>query len=178
MEGIKDWTPTVFGSIVAYILPGALGLISLAFFYPPVEELLLAFGNAQSTIGLSILFLFTSLAIGMQLSALRWVVFEKILLRKVAFASTDFANFKKPDVAASFRVLVDEAYRYHQFFGAQVFVLPVFTYGLGKRIHVCWTGMGGIGLILALVTVEIVTIAAAIAGWSRYVERGKAVLIP
>src|SRR4051812_1002765 len=118
MKEPKDLTPTVFGYVIAYLLPGLSALLVLALMFDPIADLLKSFGNAQSTVGLFFFVLLISLLLGMQLTACRWFLFEKLIYNKLALTATELSVLRSAELAASFRLLIDEAYRYHQFFGA------------------------------------------------------------
>jgi hypothetical protein len=172
----KDITPTAFGLIVAYLLPGLFALVTLALFFDPLADLLRSFSTAESTAGLFLLVVLLSLLLGMQLSACRWLVFEVWFLRNHAIPHDLYAALRNPEVSASFRVAIDELNRYHQFYGAQAVVMPFFFLGLGCRLQIAWSSRQGVGLILGGLFLEYVTCRSAAAGWRRYVERGTSML--
>lgn len=175
MSDLKDLTPSVFGLVIAYLLPGLGALFAIAMFFEPAAVLLRAFNDAQSTVGLFFFVVVTSLLLGMQLAACRWIVFEKLVNKKDQLSPTVFRALRLPENAVSFRILIDEVYRYHQFFGAQVFVIPPLLLGINHR----W---GGDSLAYAIflftlgIVLEVITWAAATEGWRRYVSRARTML--
>lgn len=172
----KDLTPTLFGYVIAYLLPGLAALVAVAFFLDPVANLLRSFATAQSSVGLFLFVLLLSLVIGMQLTALRWWVFENWLCKSWALTPEELSVLRTSEMVASFRLLIDEAYRYHQFFGSQVFVLPALFTGFVYRFHtsLSWQLVSLIGALFLIL--EIVTFKAAAEGWRRYVDRSRAFL--
>ena len=104
MEDVKGITPAVFGFLIAYLLPGLFGVITLGLYFGPVATVLLGFSNATSSTGLSILLFLTALLVGMQLNIVRWAVFEELVLRKRRLKAEDIAKLRASDKAAQFQV--------------------------------------------------------------------------
>jgi hypothetical protein len=173
---LKDVTPSIFGLVVAYILPGLGSLFSIALFYDPASEMLGAFNRAESTVGLFFFVIVISLLLGMQLTAIRWLVFEKWIYRRIAFRPEEFAALRDEGVANTFRLLIDEAYRYHQFFGAQVFVIPALFLGAAYQTRDSLSVSLAISFGFAGLILEAITWSTAAEGWKRYIERGRQIL--
>jgi hypothetical protein len=176
MDGAKDLTPTLFGYTIAYILPGLSGLFAVALFSDSVAAQLQSFGTAESSVGLFFLVVLSALLIGMHLHVVRWIVFECLFFRKTFIPNESFASLKEPHIAASFRTAIDENFRYHQFYGAQLFVIPPLMFGVARRLGVLWPS-GMAYFFVALTAVSMIALfATAASGWKRYVERGQQVL--
>jgi hypothetical protein len=176
MKEPKDLTPTVFGYIVAYLLPGLAALVAVAFFLDPVANLLRSFATAQSSVGLFLFVLLLSLLMGMQLTAFRWLVFERLVYKSFALTAQELSVLRSAELAASFRLLIDEAYRYHQFFGAQVFVIPALFVGLMYRSNISWYSGSALGIGSLFLILEVVMWTTAAEGWRRYISRSHAFL--
>lgn len=174
MKEPRDLTPTVFGYVVAYLLPGLSALVVLALVFNPIANLLKSFANAQSTVGLFFFVLLICLLLGMQLTACRWFLFEKLIYKSLSLTATDLSALRSAELAASFRLMIDEAYRYHQFFGAQVFVIPALLVGVLYRFSLGWRGR--LSAMLVCLVLEVITWMTAAEGWRRYVERSRAFL--
>ena len=172
---VKEITATTFGWVIAFVLPGLLGLYTISLWSTKASAQLSAFANAESTIGLFFIVLLTTLLIGLELSAVRWLLFECLLCRKKKVQSNAFAKLRVPENFTAFRTIVDEHYKYHQFFGGLVPVIPVFFYGLARSqgVEVISFEAFGVG-ILALIT-EAVTVAGAIHSYGCYVDRANAI---
>jgi hypothetical protein len=171
---LKDVTTTSFGLIIAYLLPGLLGLYALSLWSPRILALLQSFKTAQSSIGLFFFVALIALIIGVEMTALRWAVFELLLCRGNRLMPEDFAGMTS-DKAAAFNVAIDENYRYHQFFGAMTILLPILGISLAWKF-----GLPTIGLtfcwIAAFIIVEAITIGAAVEAYKRYVARARRIL--
>jgi hypothetical protein len=166
----KNLTPTIFGLMIAYVVPGVFAVITAALFSPPVAKLLLEFSQAESSTGLAILLLLTALLAGLQLNILTWVIYQEWILKKSALSSEDLAKLRTPAKAAQLHVLIDQVFRYHQFAGAQSFVIPVFAFGLFKSLPLCFDAVG-IALIALFLVLEGLTVWSAIEGGRRYFNR-------
>lgn len=173
---VKELNATSFGWIIAYVLPGLLGLYSMSFCMDLVRDQLKAFSTADSTIGLFFLALLTSLLIGLELTAVRWVVFECWLCKGTRLQPEEFAKLQIPDKIAAFRTIADEHYKYHQFWGSMAIVIPFFLLGLAKSQEMAFCSLNGVlGLILGLL-IETITIMAAMDSYKKYVDRSRSVL--
>jgi hypothetical protein len=172
---VKDVTSTSFGLVIAYLLPGLAGLYSLSFWFPRIAELFAKFGSAESNVGLFLLVILTSIIISLQISVIRWVVFELCLCGKYRLAAQDLVNLANKDTHTAFRTLVDEQYRYHQFWGGMAIVQPYLFFGwlCGAPINGLFQSVAYWGLALA---VETATIFAAITAWKRYIDRATTLL--
>jgi uncharacterized membrane protein YvlD (DUF360 family) len=174
LEDAKGITPTVFGFLIAYLIPGLFGVITLGLYFDPVAHVLLSFSDATSSTGLSVLLFLTTLLVGLQLNIVRWAVFEELLLRKKRLKPDDIAKLRAPDKAAKFQVFLDQMHRYHQFAGAQSIVIPFFVLGVvcALKIAPC-SGMWFLSLSVGLVVWGL-TVWSAVIGWNRYVDRATA----
>jgi hypothetical protein len=167
----KNLTPTIFGLLIAYFAPGTFVVITAGLLFHTVGTFLTEFSKASSSTGLAILLFLTALLAGMQLNICQWAVYEEWLLRGSALSSKTIAKLKTPAKAAQFQLLIDHVYRYHQFAGAQSFVIPVFAYALYVRMGYAVDKLGGYWLIAAALIIEGLTVWSAIAGGRRYFER-------
>ena len=172
---MKDIGSTAFGYLIAFLLPGLLCIMALAYWVPGLMGVLATFSTAESNLGLTTLLLLAALAVGLQLCTMRWVLFERVILRETALKPSDFEKIGSESRLAAFRAAVDELYRFHQFWGSMAFVLPLGYLGWGRFIF-----GGGLsaelwcaGVALAL---EILTVWAAIAAYERSVKRSKSIL--
>jgi len=174
---MKDVTSTAFGLLIAFLLPGFVGLYTLTFWSPTVRHVFDNFQTAQSTVGLSLLVVLAALAAGLEITALRWVLFESWRSKRSRLKSTDFALLGLDEGRLSaFRAAVDEHYRYHQFWGGMSIVMPFFYFGLQRGSCADLPmACGGWGLFLFSV-VEAVTIVAACEAYRMSVGRAKEIM--
>jgi small-conductance mechanosensitive channel len=193
---MKDITSTSFGFLIAYLLPGLVALYAFSLWLDPIQSQLKVFLTADANVGLFLLVILTAIALGLQLTAVRWVVFElllfkallKIVIRKfkrwskkhrlseqLRLSEEDFSSLGVPGKLEAFRAATDEHYRYHQFWGGMTIVLPILYLALRSSpsysswVKSCWS-------VAVFVVIEIITFAAAIKAYSRYASRGNKIM--
>jgi hypothetical protein len=173
---MKDITSTSFGLLIAFLLPGVLGLLGLAFWLPVPRQLFRTFLTAQSNVGLFLLVILVSLIIGLMVAAIRGLVFEHWVCRRDRLAPTDFARLAAEARLVAFRAAVDEHYRYHQFWGGMTIVLPAsYIFWISES----WMGMSPESAFVSLAIVaagEGVSIWAAIVAYKTFVVRAREIL--
>jgi hypothetical protein len=176
-EETKDATATVFGWVIAFILPGLLTLYAIALWFSAIAAQLMAFSEAESTIGLFLIVVLTCLLVGIELSALRWLLFERWICRKHRLVNSEFVQLRSPEKHAAFKSIVDEHYKYHQCYGGLALVIPFFSVSLAHCYQVSFFSWIGAWSFLGTVLVEALTVAGAIDSYKKYVGRAKALLI-
>ena len=168
---MKDLTSTSFGYIIAFLLPGLLGLYALTYWFSPAGQIISPVLKADTTVGPSVILLLIALAVGLCVSALRFFLFEKLLCRNHKFPPDMFSKLAAEGRLASFKSVVDEHYRYHQFYGGcAVAILILYTGWLRHAID-------DIDLRFVLVSVafglfELLLIVTGKDAFVRYVQRG------
>jgi len=173
---MKDVTSTSFGLLIAFLLPGLVGLYALSFWWTTLRRVFDTFLTVESNVGLSVMVLLAALALGLQVTVLRWVIFECWICKKDRLVPTDFAALGGESKLSSFRAAVDEHYRYHQFWGGMVLVIPVLWLAI---VWEYWGGLTKLEISLcsaALVAVEAITALAAREAFHKYVTRAKYIL--
>lgn len=168
---VKDLTSTSFGYIIAFLLPGLLGLYALTYWFSPAGQIISPVLKADTTVGPSVILLLIALAVGLCVSALRFFLFEKLLCRNHKFPPDMFSKLAAEGRLSSFKSVVDEHYRYHQFYG-----------GCAVAILILYTGwfrhaIDDIDLRFVLVSVafglfELLLIVTGKDAFVRYVQRG------
>lgn len=128
---VKDLTITSFGLIIAYLLPGLVGLYGLSYWFPSLKSTFSTFLTAESNIGLFLIVLMASLVVGMLAHGIRWLVFEEIAgtRSKYRVDSSLYANLSGERILSAFQTIVDEWYRYHQWWGGFSVVAPIVYFG-------------------------------------------------
>ena len=171
---MKDITTTTFGLMIAYLLPGLFGLYTCSFWSPTIRSQFELFSKAASNAGLFFLILLFALLVGLQLTAFRWVIFELLLCRRTALKRDEFTQLKTKEQIEVFSVMLDENFRYHQFWGGIAPVVPAFFLGLCREYGVALWSLVALQWFVAFLVVEAVTVAAAIEAYTRYVARALA----
>jgi hypothetical protein len=134
-EAVKDVTTTSFGLIIAYVLPGLVGLYTLTLWSNSAKKIANTFYSAQSDVGLSLLVLAAAVVVGLQVNALRFLCYERLLCRAAKIAPEKFKELASTDKLTIFITILEENFRYHQFFGSMTLLLPVLSAGLLKYVN-------------------------------------------
>jgi len=172
---MKDLTSTSFGYLIAFLLPGMFGLYALSFWFPQVELLLHPVLNPDTTVGPSLVFLLIALGMGLCLSAARFFLFEQFLCRKHHLPPNVFALLTADGKLAPFKAVVDEHYRYHQFYGGCAVALWILFLGW-------WHGQDwmiseqvsyrGLGFIL----LETLFVVSGRDSFIKFIKRGRTIV--
>jgi hypothetical protein len=171
---MKDVTSTSFGLVIAFLLPGLMALYALSLFYQPLHSLFATFLQAESNVGLFLLVTLAALATGLQVAIVRALLFQHWLCRKWRLTPDDFATLAAAGRLEAFRATVDEHYRYHQFWGGMVVVMPI--------LFIQWLFAAPLfsgkwfGLLVTFLALEGVTVWAAWQSYVAYVDRSRAIL--
>ncbi len=158
-----------FGLIIAYLVPGFTAVWSAAFHFETVAGWLGTQDGPQ--VGGLLLITLASVAAGMILSALRWAVVDT-LHHVTGIRGGRFDDSMLTERLSSYVWIVENHYRYHQFYGQMLLAL-VFA-------HVMWRTSGvapsGIAIDLCLVGVDLVLFAGSRNALQRYYRRTESLL--
>ena len=114
-----------FGLAVAYIIPGAVSLIGVEQLLPATYDWLSS--PNSPTIGGFLYLTLASVAAGLTISTLRWMILDKLHeATGITSKEWDFRHVQKN--LDSFLLLVESHYRYYQFY-ANMVVAILFSYG-------------------------------------------------
>lgn len=171
---MKDLTSTSFGYLIAFVLPGIFGLYALSPWVPEVGDFLQSVFKADASVGPSVVFLLIAVGMGLWVSALRYFVFEKFLCKKHKLPPDLFARLIESGRLSFFKAVVDEHYRYHQFYGGcAVALLALFPGWLRWNWELSWQlAYTSIGFIL----LELVLVSSGRQSYIRFVERGRTII--
>jgi len=112
MQGITNDT---FGPLIAYLVPGATVLVGLSPFLPVVDSWLDGTATNAPTVGGLLHLSLASLAAGMTVSAVRWVIVDRVHARTgLPPPDLDFARLTGR--VEELRLLIEIHYRHYQFY--------------------------------------------------------------
>ncbi len=162
-----------FGLIVAYVLPGFVGLAGLAPVFPSVAGWLKA-GSQGLDLGPPTYAILSATCIGLILSCFRWLILDRI---------HEWTGVERPDwddrqlVASlgAFDYLVQNHFRYYEFSGNTLMAIAL-SYGVNR-----WTdslSFLGTRTDLAFILVSLVLFAASRDALSKYYTRTQQLLGP
>jgi len=122
---MKDLTVTSFGLVIAYLLPGLIGLYGLSFWSKTLKNMFSTFLTIQSNVGLFLILVLAALAIGLFVNGLRWLTFEVLFFKKYGPQGSYLKALSGERKLSAYRVVIDETYRYQQWWGGAMFVIPI-----------------------------------------------------
>jgi hypothetical protein len=169
---VKDLSSTSFGYVIGFLLPGLFGLYGLSMWSKSVRGLLEPATSTSATIGPSLFLLLSALTSGLLISALRYFVFERLVCQRHHLPKDMFAQLGIGDRLTAFKSVVDEHYRYHQFYGgcavALTILFPKWLWDARQQFSDLQIGL----LIAAFVGFEVLLGVTAYDAFVRYVQRG------
>lgn len=134
-ENMKDVTTTSFGLVIGYLLPGLMGLYSLTFWFNNVKSISQTFLAAKADLGLTLITLAAALVVGLQINAVRFLIYERVLCRAKKMDANQFKALTEDQKLTVFTTFIEENFRYHQFYGSMTVLLPVLQAGLLKYLN-------------------------------------------
>lgn len=132
---MKDLTTTSFGLIIAYLLPGAVGLYTLVFFIKPFKDVADKFFSANSDVGLFLVGVAAALIMGLQINLLRWALYEKFLFSNLKLSALDYGKLDTENKLKLVLYIIEENYRYHQFYGGMTVIMPLLYLAIIKTYY-------------------------------------------
>lgn len=171
---MKDLPSTSFGYIIAFLLPGMFGLYALSYWFPAVGVLLQPVLKADSTVGPSVVLLLIAIGMGLILTAVRYYLFEKLLCKKCKLPPNMFTRLVEEGRLSLFKAIVDEHYRYHQFYGNRAVALLILFAGwcLAHLKLSCTVILVSIGFI----ALELLLVSAGRQTYIQFVRRGTTIV--
>lgn len=115
---MNDVTDKNFGLIIAFLIPGFICLWGLSLSFDEIKPLLGSFNSSEtSTFGGFLYSSLMSLSIGLLVSAVRWLIVDTIMHRTgVPEPKRNFAATADADKCSAFLGLVENHYRYYQYY--------------------------------------------------------------
>ena len=173
---MSDIGSTTFGYVIAYLLPGLTAGIAGGFLSDRVESLFLNVINEQN-LPLGLICALMTIAVGLFLSLFRALIFEEWLWRDERLSADEYSALADDDQTFSaYDRVVDEAYRFHQFWGGMALALPPLAIGALLRGRETAETPEKIGIVVLGLLFEAGAIWAATATFKRYLVRVRKVL--
>lgn len=162
-----------FGLLIAYVLPGFSVLAAASLVFEPLQVWLLGPSEAAPAVGGVLYVTAASILIGKLLNALRWVVLDW-LHAKTGIARPEWDDRQLPGSLQAFEMLVEDHYRYYQFYGNMALALPIVL--LCVRVSPDGEPVPLWAFELPLLVIESVLIACSRDALRRYFLRAQALL--
>ncbi len=172
---MKELTPTSFGYLIAFLLPGVLGLYALSYWLPQAGVLLQPILKADATVGPSVVFLLVAVGMGLCLGAVRFWLLEKGtygLLGKKCLSEALHKHLK-PESLSLLNAYAEQHYRYHQFYGG-CFVAVLTMFAGWWRGQWPFTGKFGwnvIYVVLGFILFELLLERSSYNAFKKYVDK-------
>lgn len=161
-----------FGPLVAYLVPGAIALLGLSFYVPAIQLWFATTPNDAPTIGGFLYLTVASLAVGMTVSAVRWVLVDTLhTWTGLRSPPLDFSKLG-PNVEAM-ELLIGIHYRHYLCY-ANASVATAITYTLYRTSH--GFSFHPVTLDLAFIVLEAILIATGRDTLKRYYVRSAQLL--
>jgi hypothetical protein len=121
-----------FGLIVAYLLPGFIGLAGMAPLVPVVRAWLVPASYADASLGPPVYAVLAATTVGMFLSCFRWLLIDH-LHQWTGVRHPRWDDSRLQEHLAAFHYLVESHYRYYQFV-ANSLVGVLFAYLINRAL--------------------------------------------
>jgi hypothetical protein len=175
---MKDLNEDSFGLLIAFLLPGFILLWGLSFTSPVVANwLTTTSAEHASTVGGFLYSTLASLALGLLISAARWLLIDHVLERLgIHGKGLKYEKLKDKDVLATYQAIVANHYRYYQYYSnslvaiAGAFVAYVFEKHQEKDPTIPWYVYTGFVLLV------VVLFLASCDSLKKMYEKMKAIL--
>jgi hypothetical protein len=159
--------PWQFGLILAYLVPGFVGLAGLAPLVPAVARWLTLSPPNSLDLGPTFYSVLAATAIGMILSCFRWLLIDRIHL-STGLKRPNWNDESLHGKLASFDYLVQNHFRYYEFCGNTLLAVT-WAYGVNRILGT--SRIFGIGTDLAVLMILIVLFVASRDALANYYTR-------
>jgi hypothetical protein len=184
---MKDDLPKSFGLLIAYLLPGVVGLWTLSYFAPFIREWFGAAARtkpeggiegATSSVGGFLFVVLGSIGVGLSVQAIRWLAYERFLLVKKTrwrrnYPKLDHAA-RKTETEAAYAALIDNHYRYYQFYSNTSVTIPLLYAVWWFKSHPPMHSVVGWGV--AVILAELILIETGIGALDLFFEKAEMLL--
>jgi len=133
-SGIVDRAAEYFGFVIAYLLPGLVGLWAASYYSPNVKKWMAEGATHSTSLGGFLFLMVAAIGSGMLLHTFRFAVYEKFVpwvcsaetCKRLGLDRPDYneARSGEPGVHAALANIRDQHYRYYQCHGAMSLALP------------------------------------------------------
>jgi hypothetical protein len=166
---LTTFTSTSIGYVISLVLPGMTAIFTASLYSPTIARTLHNFDATGSGFGLFLVVLLASMTVSLVLMPIADLIYARWLNALLSIRSplTDAqrARLSDPKVLQSWRALVDEQFRFFQFWGAISIVIPFLTGGIARHSSASDFRLGLLAAAGALV--ESIVVFAAIEALRR-----------
>lgn len=161
-----------FGLIIAFLLPGFLFLYGLSFSAEDVKNFLDATNLRSTSIGAFFLISLGSLATGLLISAVRWLIVDSILgWIGIGNKALDFGQLRYEKKRSGFLVIVENHYRYYQYYANSLVSIVAFSV-----IYLCHGNVPTLGVTVGVSFTLVALALGAADSCRKYHDRAAEIL--
>ncbi len=162
-----------FGLVIAYLVPGFIAVVVIGGLVPTIQPWLAIVPDGQPTVGGFLFVMLASVAAGMLVSSIRWLLIDTVHHRTgIGPPRWDFSRLQSN--LAAYNLLVEFHYRYYQF-NANTLVAVALAYLVRLSGGCRWCGGAG-WMDFGFVIVEAVLFATSRDTLRKYYARVSQVL--
>jgi hypothetical protein len=156
-----------FGLIVAYLLPGFIGLVGFVPLFPVIGQWLVPVSGSGLGIGPPVYAIMAATAVGLVVSCFRWLLLDQ-LHHRTGVQPPAWNDARLDSVLRGFDYLVQNHFRYYEFCGNTLIAL-LWSYGVIRFIGTF--AFLGIGSDLGMVILCVVLFTASRDALKKYYKR-------
>src|SRR5690348_4153515 len=113
-----------FALVLAYLLPGFVGVFALTYVSDWVKQLFNALLNKDASFGAAFIISLAAVAVGVTISAVRGLVLDELqYLLRTTRPPSSYEALKDANVLSAFKEAINNTYRYAQFYGNMAIAL-------------------------------------------------------
>ena len=130
---MNDITNKNFGYIIAYILPGLIGVWGTSFKFKFVQDWFTGAEKGMPSLGGFLFILLLSLTLGLFISVIRWLVIDNLhWLMGIKSFKLDFS--KLDEKYSALQLIIDNHYQYNQFYSNSIIAI-IYAHSIFIYIH-------------------------------------------
>jgi hypothetical protein len=164
---MKNVSNNQFGLIVAYLLPGFIGLAGIAPFVPAVTTWLQPGTQAEAGLGAPLYALLAAMTVGMSVSCLRWLIVDH-LHAVLGVVPPEWDDGRLETRLEAFSYLVANHYTFY-LFAANTLVAVLWAYAVNRAMHT--TALFGVGTDIGVIVLCAVLFFASRDALTKYYAR-------
>ena len=172
---MTDIGSTTIGYVLAYLLPGLVTAVGFGLASPQIGRIF-ELSIRQQNLVLGLMGALGALTAGVFVSLFRELIFVELISRESRLTAKEHASLADDEQTfRAYRALIDELYRYHQFWGGMALSLPILFGALVWRAMES-DAVSPVLLVAGFVVLEVAAVWAALTSYRRYLERARLIL--
>lgn len=156
---MNPFEPITFGYLIAFVLPGFVATLALAYLIPPLNTALTTLATGENAAGPIFFVTVSSLTVGVSLNAVRRVILDRLLdTVEPSRPKLDYARLSD-DKRLIFKDALEGTYRPYEFVANMTLALGLlFLVRLG---YIGWSGFSSSGITIMVGAVAVLLLGLA-----------------